>query len=152
MSDSKPEEQPVEETPKGSTLSNLVESIAGSPKEEKSSTGTSFPVAIILIGVVVLIVSVLGIMLVLARRKAARLAAQVRKLEEEKLQLKENQLLEENEEKRAKGEAIIKATEEKIAKTEEALEEVNALGRARAESLASVTTWDDLTVVDKREP
>lgn len=145
-----PAEAPAVET--RSSLLNLVDKIAGTPapQEGKSSSGAFLPVALIIAGVVVIGFSILGIMLVMARRKAAKLAAQVRKLEEEKAQAAENEKLAENDE--ARQAAVVKTGElqSKIDGLEAQLVALAEQNKARAAELAKITDWDDLVIVDRR--
>jgi len=143
--------QPTNPPPEKNTpaLSNLVDKVVG---KGESGTQSSLPTTLILIGVAVLIISVMGILLVLSKRKAARLAARVRKLEEEKAQREEDFKLIENEKDRAGARAAIQMAEARIFNLKKELEKLNAAGRARAAELASVTSWADLEVVEKRDP
>jgi uncharacterized protein HemX len=145
-----PEEPKAEET--RSSLLNLVDKIAGTPAppEGKSSSGAFLPVALIVLGAVVIGFSVLGIMLVLARRKAARLAAQVRKLEEEKAQSSENEKLAENAEARQVAVTATGELQAHIDELEGQLAVLSKQNKVRAAELAKISDWDDFVIVDRR--
>lgn len=136
--------------PTDSSLVKLVETVSGSSKEEKSSTGVALPIALILLGLVVVGFAVLGIMLVMARRKAAALAAQVRKLEEDKLQAIEEIKLAENEKARFDSGLKVDELKGQIEKLRSQLDQLQTENKARAETLSKITNWDDLIVVDRR--
>jgi len=129
-------------------LSSLMKQIAGTGEGKKSS---SFPVMMVLVGIVVLVVSIMGIKLALAKRKAAKLAAQIRKSEEEKIQAQENLKLASNTTARQT------AREEIAALTKETLGLKARMARRQAaheesiKELEGITSWDDIEIVDARD-
>lgn len=141
--------EPTAETK--SALVDLANKIAGSPQEEeKSSSGVALPIALILLGLVIVGFAVLGIMLVMSRRKAAQLASQVRQLEEGKLKAKEEGQFAINDKEREDAKANIAAMQTKIEGLTAELQSLQVTNKERVDALAKITNWDDLVVVDRR--
>jgi len=128
-------------------LNSLIDQISGS-KEDQSKA--SFPVMWILLGAVVIIISIMGIRLALAKRKAAQLAWKLAKVEEENETAKENERLAESslarQTARLEQEALKREAEQLRAK----IEDRRKAAAEEAEQLKSITSWDDIKVVDAR--
>lgn len=139
-----PEEKPKEEN----LLSDLMKQIAGDGEDKKSS---SFPVTMVLIGVVVLIVSLMGIKLALAKRQAAKLAVQVRRAEEEKKRVKEKLKLSENSTERQTAQEEIKALGKEVLGLKARIATRQAAHRRHVDDLKGLTSWDDVVVLDSRK-
>ena len=112
--------------------------------------GSSLVTYLVLIGVAVLGFSIMGWMLVRARRKAALLAARLRLLEEEKIQAEEDAKLADNEERRLIASVRINAATDEIRELKEHLEGLVEENLVRSGTLVAITDWDDLVVIDKR--
>jgi hypothetical protein len=134
----------------GGAVASLMKAIVGPPETGKGAA--SWPATLILVGLLVLFVSILGIQLALSKRKAAKLAAEVRQLEEEKTRLQEEAKLISNEEIRtAAYEAVRGYTQEILdLKARLALREKRHVDAAKG--LQSITSWDDIVVVGRRAP
>jgi uncharacterized protein HemX len=110
----------------------------------------SFPVAVILMGIAILGFAVMGFLLMRAKRKAARLAAELRRKEEEQLQAAEELKLAKNAEAR---DAAIKKAEKAEAEAVELRKQFDDLKKsneARKKAISELSDWDDLVIVDKR--
>lgn len=130
-----------------STLWGLVDRIVGTGGQR---SGTSFPATLILLGVVVVIFSAMGVTLVLSRRKAARLAAQLKRVEEEKAQAEENFRLDLNKAKRHEHTVEINRLDLHVRDLKVQIEGLEERNRHTVEDIAKITDWKDFVVVDKR--
>ena len=137
-----------EEKSEKNLLSDLMKQIAGDGEDKKSS---SFPVTMVLVGVVVLIVSLMGIKLALAKREAAKLAVQVRRAEEEKKRVKEKIELSNNSTERQTAQEEIKALTKEIFNIKARIATRHASHRRRVDELKGLTSWDDVIVLDSRK-
>jgi len=129
-------------------LSGLMKQVAGTEEGKKPS---SFPVMMVLVGIVVLIVSIMGIKLALAKRKAAKLAAQIRKSEEEKVQAQENLELADNATARQTAREEIKALTKESLGLKAKMAKRQLEHEKSVKELQGITSWDDIVVVDGRE-
>ena len=131
-----------------SVIKDLMDRIAGQGEESKGQS--SFPVTIVLVGILVIFISILGIKLAWAKRKAAELAIQVRRAEEEKKRAKENVRLGDNATARQAASEEAKAREKEILSLKARLAKRQSDKDVMAEELKAVTDWDDIKVVDGR--
>jgi hypothetical protein len=131
-----------------SLLKGILQRVEGGG-EGASSKGASFPLAMILIGVAVLIISALGFLLFKARRRAALLASQLRRKEEEQKQAAEDHKLAQSGVERNAAHKRVKRLEEEIGELKEELAVVNREASSRAKTLTEATDWDDLKLVPK---
>jgi hypothetical protein len=145
-----PADKPDLEKDASSLLKGLLQKVEGSG-EGASSKGASFPVAAILIGIAVVVLSIMGLMLFFARRKAALLASQLRKKEEEQTQAAEDHKLAENGQARNDAHKKVKKLQGEIDGLKEGLSVINKDAASRAKVLAEATNWDDLKLVSKHE-
>lgn len=142
MPQKEPEQQQAE-----NLIGSLMDRIAGSG-EKASSSG---PVTLVLLGLLVLVVSILGIKLAWAKRKAAELAVQVRRAEEEKKRAEENAKLAENSTTRQAAQEEIKALSKDVLGLKARMAKRHSEQKELAEQLKPVTSWDDIVVVDGRD-
>lgn len=134
----------MEEEEKG-LLSSFMDRIASTDK------AVSTPTALILIGFVVLLISIFGIRMALAKRKAAQLAAKVRKIEEEREQAKEKEKLADNSTARQAARDEVAALGKEILQLKAKMARRHTDHKKDVEELKSVTSWDDILIVDARE-
>lgn len=139
------EKEPLKEE---NLLSGLMKQVVGS---EGGNSPSSFPVTMVLIGIVTLIISFMGIKLALAKRKAAQLAVQVRRSEEEKKRIKEEMQLAENSEKRQAAQEEIQELTKEILGLKAQIAKRQAAHLEYVDGLKGVTSWDDIVVVDSRD-
>jgi len=139
---------PAEEAQVKGLLSSLMDSITGVGEGQKPS---STPVTLVLVGLVVLLISVFGIRMALAKRKAAQLAAKIRKIEEEKEQAKEKEKLAENSAARQTAKEEVAALGKEVLGLKAKIASRHAEHKKDVEELKSVTSWDDILIVDARE-
>lgn len=130
-------------------LLNLVDKAAGKGGDSK---GASFPVYVVLTGVVCLLFALVGFMAVRAKRRAAQLEYDLRKKDEEQKRLAEQLLLEQNDTKRAEAEDQVTKLTDDIQGLKKELEVVGSAAADRSKALAQAASWDDLVLVDKRTP
>jgi uncharacterized protein YxeA len=138
----------TEEKSEKNLLSDLMNQIAGSGEDGKSP---SFPVTMVLIGIMVLVLAVVGIKMAFAKRRAAELAYKIRKAEEEKAQAEEDVKLGENSEARYVANEEVKARQREILNLKAKMALRTAAHKNEVKKLESVTSWDDIEVVDARE-
>ena len=129
-------------------LSDLTNMVVG---EKSGNSRASLVVMLVLLGGFIIAVSVLGIQLVLAKRKAALLASQLRAAEEAKKRAEEAAKLADNDEKRKAAQQEIKQLEEKAAQIRAELNSKKTEHANYVADLGSITSWDDFTVVDGRD-
>jgi uncharacterized protein HemX len=132
-------------------LNSLLElSNKASGKSEDASSGSSFPVYIILTGLVMLGFAIMGWLAVRAKRQAAQLEYELRKKEEELARSREQVKLDQDAEIRKTAEGKVAGLTSSIQELKEKLQviEVDAADRARA--LAKATSWNDLVVTGGR--
>lgn len=134
--------------PNKSKLWNMVDKIVGSGDQK---SGTSLPTTLILLGVAVVIFSIMGVVLVLSRRKVARLASQMRKLEEEKFQVEESIKLELLGSKRSEMQARINKLDLDTRDLQGQIDGLGERNRHALEDIAKIADWDDFVVIDKRD-
>lgn len=127
-------------------ISGLMKRIAGDGEDKKSSS--SFPVAMVLLGIVVLIISFMGIKLAWAKRKAAELAVQVRRAEEEKKRAKEDLELANNSAEREAAQGEIEALTVEVLELKKEIADRQVQHTKDMKQLEGVTSWDDVIVVD----
>lgn len=128
-------------------ISSLMEKVAG----KGDSKGSSLPVTLILVGIIVLILAVSGLKMAFTKRKAAKLAAQIRKAEEEKKRVEENLKLTDNAiVKQAHWEEIRAISKEiLVLKSKMAIRQI--AHKKAVKSLQLVTSWDDIEIMDGRD-
>jgi len=141
-----PELQPQAETE--SLLKSLMDKVSGG--EGESEKASSLPVTLVIIGILVVIVSIIGIKLAFAKRKAAELASKLRKAEEEKAQAVENAKLAENSNARQTSWEEIKALDIEIQELHKQIDARRLAHEETAKELKSITSWDDIKIVDGR--
>lgn len=129
-------------------ISDLMNQIAGTGEDKKSS---SFPVTMVLVGILVLVLAVFGIRMAMAKRKAAKLAYKIRKIEEEKERARENEKLAENSTARMTAKEEVKALGKEILQLKANMAMRMSDHKAEVEKLQAVTSWDDIVVVDARD-
>jgi len=129
-------------------LSGLMKQISGDGEDSKSA---SFPVTMVLVGIVVLIVSFIGIKMALAKRKAAELAYKIRKIEEEKAQAEEKVKLGKNSTARLAAKDEVKALQREILGLKAKMAMRAANHTEAVDKLRSITSWDDIEIVDARD-
>lgn len=128
-------------------LTSLMKQISGDEEGKPSS----FPVTMVLLGFVVLVVSLMGIKLALAKRKAAQLAVQVRRAEEEKARIKEQAELGANEEERKKVDEVVRVLSKEVLGLKAKIALRHRDHREYVRELDGITQWDDIVVVDNRD-
>jgi len=138
---------------KPSLLVDLVKVATEKKKDSEGSSGSSSLVVYLIVTALAVIgFSILGWLLVRARREAARLAYELRKKEEEQKRAAEDHKLAQNAADRNEAHKKVKALEEEILGLKKKLEEQKAAQAERTKELEAITSWDDLVIVDKREP
>lgn len=128
-----------------SVLGSMVDKIVGGQK-----TSSSLPITLVLLCVVIVIFSIIGVTLVLSRRKAVKLAARLRKLEEEKAQAEENFRLETNGTLRHESSAKVNELDLRIRDVRGEIEGLDERNRHTLEGIAKITDWEDFVTIDKR--
>jgi len=144
-----PPEEKKEESQAGDIVSSLMKRIAGGGEEAAKSS--SFPVTLVLVGILVLVISIFGIRMAFAKRKAAELAAKIRKIEEEREQAKEKEKLAENSAARLAARDEVKALGKEILGLKAKMAHRQSAHEKEVEKLRSVTSWDDIVIVDARK-
>lgn len=117
----------------------------------EDSKGSSLPVYIVLVGIIVILFAVMGLLIVHSRRKAARLAYKLRQKEEELVRKSEDAKLKQHASDREKAKRRAAQLEAEIEELKEKLKASKELAAKRAETLSQAADWDDLLVVDKRQ-
>jgi len=138
---------PAEKTEQPHPLVVLVDKVVGTKTESSSSSGggsSSIVVYILLIGVAVIGISIVGWLLVRARRRAAQLAYELRKKEEEQKRAAEEHKLAENAKARNDAHKKVKKLDGDIQKLKKKLVTEKALQETRAKALQDATSWKDL--------
>lgn len=130
-------------------LLDLVDKAAGKAEDSK---GSSLPLYLIVTAVVVICFAIVGWMAVRAKRRAAQLEYDLRKKEEEQKRAVEQAQLAQNADERALAEAKVDGLTEDIQRLKGELELNEVAAAERAKTLAQAASWDDLVVVDKRNP
>lgn len=130
----------------GHPIHDLMEMVAGS----KGGKGASLPITIILIGGVVLVLAIMGIQLALAKRKAAKLASKLRLEEEARATAKEEVARADSDAKKEAAKKEAAAADKRIQATSLELLDLQSKHQERLKTLSAVTSWDDITVSDKR--
>lgn len=139
-----PDQNSQEEKP---GLQKLLDQVAGSGGDK-----ASWPVAIFLISIFVLLLSILGVKLALTKRAAAETAKKLREELEREKQARENEKLADNAESRREALEIMEEAEVKIAELQNSMDARRAEHEDYVKELQSVTTWDQIVVVDARGP
>lgn len=117
------------------------------------SGGRTVPLllAIFLIAALVFGVSVACIKVLFSRRKVEKIMSKMRLADEKKIQELENEELAESEEARAAARERIVDIEEEVRALKESIQERRKDHARLVKGLESVVSWDDLTILDKRE-
>lgn len=118
---------------------------------KESGTRASWIVTLFLIAGLVVGISIIGIKLVLAKRRAAELAAKIRKAEEEKKQAEENIKLANNTTARQAAQEEVKALSKEILGLKAVMAKRETAHKENVKELEGITSWDDFIVVDGRE-
>jgi uncharacterized protein HemX len=142
-----PDKEKVKETEKSHLLVDLVKAATerkGSSSGGSPPSGSSLVVYLILTAIAVIGFSVLGWLLVRARREAAKLAYELRKKEEEQKRVAEDHKLAKTAEERKKAHSRVHALEAQIKVLREKLEAQKAAHAERTKSLEAVTSWEEL--------
>ena len=130
-----------------SSLQSLLDQVAGTGGDK-----SSWPVALVLIGLFVLILSILGVKLALTKRSAAETARKLREQLEIERQARENEKLAANEAARQDAQEVIKDVEARVTGLKAEMEGRRIEHQEYMAELANVSSWDQITVVDAREP
>ena len=145
--------QPVEDKQpdEKELIGSLMDQIAGKGEGDKKESSSSWPVTMVMLGVLVLVISILGFKLAWAKRKAAELAVKVRRAEEEKTRAEENVKLGENATARQAANEEVKARSLEVLGLKARIAKRHTEQKAMVEQLSPITSWDDINVVDGRE-
>lgn len=135
---------PTEEQAEG-LINSLMDRIAS------KEGGASMPVTLVLVGILVIVVSVMGIRLAFAKRKAAELAVKLSRAEEEKARAQENEKLAENSTARQSAREEVAALNVEIGCLKNKMAIRHHGHEEDVKKLRSITSWDDLVVEDKRD-
>ena len=138
-------DQPKSEEIDAGLVQSLMDKISG-----QAGNQASWPVMLLLLALLVIVFSVAGIKLALARRQAADLAAKLRKSEEDAKQAQENAKLAANQLDRETAQTISDAATLQVEALHKSLEEQRQAHEARVKDIKAVTDWDSLVVVDGR--
>ena len=128
-------------------LQDVTDMVSGKEDGIKASWIVTF----FLIAGLVVGISIIGIKLVLAKRKAVELAAKIRKAEEEKKQAEENVKLSENDTARQTAREEVKAFSKEVLGLKAQMAKRQVDHEKSVEELQGITSWDDIIVVDGRE-
>ena len=130
-----------------SSLQKLLDQVAGTGGDK-----ASWPVAVFLIAIFVLILSVLGIKLALTKRAAAETAKKLREQLEAERQARENEKLAVNEEVRKDALEIVKDAEAKVTALQNEMDARRVVHEEYVKELQSISSWDEIIVIDARDP
>ena len=141
-----PDEKPkAVEKEKSNLLVDLVKAASEKKDSGGSSSGSSsFVLYLIITAIAVIGFSVLGWLLVRARREAAKLAYELRKKEEEQKRVAEDHKLAKSAEERKLAHTKVHALEAQIKGLKEKLEVQKAAHAERTKSLEAITSWEEL--------
>ena len=128
----------------------LLELADKAARKVEDSKGSSFPVYLILTGLVMLGFAISGWLAVRARRRAAQLEYELRKKKEEQLEAAERAALIISSDARASAESKVKVITSEIQQLQLKITENESKAADRAKALAQATSWSDLVIVDKR--
>jgi hypothetical protein len=128
-------------------LQELMDRVAGAKGDP-----SSWPVTLFLLGLLVVILSVVGIKLALTKRKAAELARKLREQEEVAKASKEDEKLASNEEVRLEAEKVTQEAQQQVQGFKDELAARKVSHEEYVRELQSITSWDDVVVVDARSP
>jgi hypothetical protein len=126
----------------------LVDKAAGKAEDSK---GSSFPVYLILTGLVMLGFAISGWLAVRARRRSAQLEYELRKKHEEQLEAVERATLIISADMRSSAESKVQVLSSEIRQLQLKITENSSKSADRAVMLAQATSWSDLVIVDKRK-
>jgi len=126
----------------------LTQQAAGNVEQK----GSMWPLYVIITAVIVIGLAIMGWLMVSARRKAAELAYELRKKEEEQKEAAENHTLQTDQDVRDAAQARIKDLGDDIAQLKKELKDREDEAVARAATFAKIASWDDIIIVDKRQP
>lgn len=146
-----PEQKQTKEEEAGPVdlLTKLIDKATTAGGEGSQMSSSSTPVYLIIAGIVMLGFSIMGFMLVRARRKAAKLASDLRKAEEDKVRYEEDSKLADNSTYRLEAANRAAMSMIRINSLKKELDELEKDRDKRAQSLKKVTNWDDLIVIKK---
>ena len=123
----------------------LVQQATTTKKEGTSSRGSSnIVVYLLVLGAVVIGFSIMGWLLVRAKRRAAELAYELRKKEEEQKRVAEDHKLAKNNAARDAVHKQVHQLEGQIQELKEKLGVQRELAATRAKAVADATSWEDL--------
>jgi len=126
-------------------VQSIMDKISG-----QAGNKASWPVMLFLLGLLVLVFSILGIKLALARRQAAELAAKLRKAEEVAKQEQEKVQLANNALDRETAQLAADAAQLQVEDLHQLLEAQRLAHEEKVREIKGVTSWDNLVIVDKR--
>lgn len=137
---------PVEKKTPPHPLVAIVDRVVGTKVGSSSSSGggSSIVVYVVLIGVAVLGFAIVGWLLVRSRRRAAQLAYELRKKEEEQKRVAEDHKLAKNAKARSVAHKKVKQLEAGIQGLKKKLEDQKKRQAIRAKALEDATSWKDL--------
>jgi len=129
-----------------SELKQLMDKVAGAKGDQ-----SSWPATVALLAVFVIVLAVLGIKLALTKRKAAQLASDLRRAQEEKIAAEENAKLAANEMMRKDAEEMIKDAQARAETLNNELDAHKVTHDEYVKQLQSISSWEELVVVDGRD-
>ena len=113
---------------------------------DQGGSKASWPVMLFVLAGIVIIFSVMGIRMAMAKRKAAELASKLRKAEEEKVQAAEAAKMIGNADDRKAAFEAIKVLNKDVLSLKAKMVKRSVDHHALLEDLKSVTSWDDLII------
>lgn len=146
MSPQKPPAEAPEEKARDDGPHPLVALVnqATTSKEGSTGGGSNLVVYLIVVGIAVLGFAIMGWLLVRAKRKAAALAYELRKKEEEQKRAAEEHKLAQNNVERDAAHKKVHKLEGEIQGLKKGLEAQRELTAKRAQAVADATSWEDL--------
>lgn len=128
----------------------LLELADKAARRVEDSKGSSFPVYIILTGLVMFGFAIMGWLAVRARRRSAQLEYELRKKKEEQEQAAERAALVINADMRSSAESRVQVLSSEVRQLQLKIDENRNKAADRAKALAQASSWADLVIVDKR--
>jgi len=128
----------------------LVDLVRVATEQEKSERGrpappsSTFSAYVIFVGVAALGFAIMGFLLVRARRKAAKLAYELRKNTEERCRVLEDLHLSESLEKREAAQERSQQLEEEIEGLKKEIKRHKAAANERVKAVMEAASWEDL--------
>lgn len=128
-------------------LQKLMDQVAGVGGDQ-----ASWPAAVFLISIFVIVLSIVGIQLALTKRKAAQLASDLRKAQEAQKEAEENAKLAADAAAQKDAQQVIADAQAKVTALQADLDSRKIDHDSYVKELQSVISWDDVVVVDARGP